>query len=247
MDLHITSLAQRPDLAPVFDDFPDSWPEFLYHDIVSDVLFEDLMQAYPESNVIAVDPADPSRPVARACAVPYSRPLDDLPPGGYDDILLTAAADLAHHRDRGRLAAAVEITIRPDRRGQGLSAVILAALRRTLAELGYDGLVAPVRPSQKHEHPALSMTSYLEHRRPDGLPADAWLRTHVRAGATVVGVAQASMTIAAPLAHWRRWTGLPFDVDGPVLVPAALVPVHCDLTQDVATYVEPNVWVHHRL
>jgi hypothetical protein len=32
-----------------------------------------------------------------------------------------------------------------------------------------------------------------------------------------------------------------------VLVPLALTPVHCDLAHDVATYVEPNVWLHHRV
>jgi hypothetical protein len=56
-----------------------------------------------------------------------------------------------------------------------------------------------------------------------------------------------STTIAGSLADWRTWTGLPFDASGPVRVPGALVPVHCDVDQDVAVYVEPNVWVHHPL
>ena len=46
---------------------------------------------------------------------------------------------------------------------------------------------------------------------------------------------------------WRGWTGLPFDTTGPVEVPQALAPVHCDVAQDQAVYVEPNVWVHHRI
>ncbi|WP_218007070.1 hypothetical protein [Microtetraspora fusca] len=49
------------------------------------------------------------------------------------------------------------------------------------------------------------------------------------------------------LAQWRHWTGQPFDTDGPVVVPGALVPVHCSLAHDHAAYVEPNVWVHHPL
>jgi hypothetical protein len=60
-------------------------------------------------------------------------------------------------------------------------------------------------------------------------------------------VAPRSTTITGSLADWRSWTGLPFDATGPVSVPEALVPVFCDLDRDVATYVEPNVWVHHRL
>jgi hypothetical protein len=55
------------------------------------------------------------------------------------------------------------------------------------------------------------------------------------------------MTVTGTIDEWRTWTGLPFTEDGPVLVPEALVPVHCDQVRGVATYVEPNVWVHHRL
>jgi hypothetical protein len=34
---------------------------------------------------------------------------------------------------------------------------------------------------------------------------------------------------------------------GDVEVPGALSPVHVCLEQDHAVYVEPNVWIHHRL
>ena len=39
----------------------------------------------------------------------------------------------------------------------------------------------------------------------------------------------------------------PFDESGPVVVPGALVPVQCSVEHDYAVYVEPAVWVHHRL
>jgi hypothetical protein len=47
--------------------------------------------------------------------------------------------------------------------------------------------------------------------------------------------------------RWREWTGLPFDKDGPVEVEGALVPVRCEASSGYAVYVEPNVWVRHRL
>ena len=55
------------------------------------------------------------------------------------------------------------------------------------------------------------------------------------------------MVIAASLGDWRRWTGLAFDRDGPFDLPGALAPVHVSLAQDHAVYVEPNVWVEHRV
>jgi GNAT superfamily N-acetyltransferase len=247
MELQITSLAERPDLAGVFDDFPDSWPEFMYHDNVSEMLFNRLVRAHPESNIIAVDAVNAHRPVARACAFPFSADLGALPPSGYDQVLLSGAADLLDGRARGPLAAAIEVTIRPDARGTGLSGRMLAALRATLTRLGYEGLVVPVRPNRKHEHPSEPMTDYVGRIRADGLPEDPWLRTHIRAGATIAGIATTSMTVTAPLDDWRKWTGLPFDRPGETIVPLALVPVVCDPAQGVATYVEPNVWVHHSL
>jgi hypothetical protein len=63
----------------------------------------------------------------------------------------------------------------------------------------------------------------------------------------VIGVNPTAMLIAGSLAQWRGWTLLPFDTDGGVEVPEALVPVHCDLTHDHAVYVEPCVWIQHDL
>jgi hypothetical protein len=124
---------------------------------------------------------------------------------------------------------------------------MLDAARRNTARLGYAALVAPVRPTRKHEHPDVAMREYLAWTRPDGLPADPWLRVHVRAGGRIIGVAPHSMTITATLGRWRHWTGLPFDATGPVRVPGGLVAVHCDVARDIATYIEPNVWVRHDL
>jgi hypothetical protein len=120
---------------------------------------------------------------------------------------------------------------------------VVAALAETARGNGLDTLVAPVRPTRKHLRPDLSMAEYIRQTRDDGLPDDPWLRVHVRAGGRVVGVAPASMTMVGSLAQWRQWTGLPFDRSGDVVMPDALVPVHCDVIHDHAVYVEPNVWV----
>ena len=38
-----------------------------------------------------------------------------------------------------------------------------------------------------------------------------------------------------------------FARSGDILVPGALAPVHVSRDQDHAVYVEPNLWVHHRV
>ena len=161
-------------------------------------------------------------------------------------MLLSAAADALAGR-RGIAVSALFAMVQPHLRGRGVSAVMLGAARRNTARLGYPALVAPVRPTRKHEHPSVPLAEYVTWRRPDGLPADPWLRVHVRGGGRVIAVAPHSMTITASLDRWRRWTGLPFDVTGPVLVPGGLVTAHCDVARDLATYIEPNIWVWHDL
>jgi hypothetical protein len=144
--------------------------------------------------------------------------------------------------------SAIEITVATDRQGRGISGRMLAAMRDNVRRLGFGRFVAPVRPSAKSAEPRTRIDEYAYRtREADGLPHDPWLRVHVRAGGVIEKVAHTSMTVSGSLEQWRAWTGLPFDTTGEVEVPGALVPVHCEAERGYAVYVEPNVWVRHRL
>jgi GNAT superfamily N-acetyltransferase len=249
MDLLIANLADRPDLPSTHAALEDLFPAFMYEDPMGGLYYADKHAAFPEFVVVAVDAAEPDRIAARALSVPFTWEGDpdvELPRDGWDGVIRRAAKDRQFGR-RGNLVSALEITIRRDLQGHGLSAVMLDAMRRNAAKLGFGSLVAPVRPTAKHRHPHVPIAEYAAWSRDDGLPYDPWLRVHVRAGGRVVGVCHRACVIPGTLAEWRSWTGLPFDTSGLVVVPDALVPVHCDTVHDHAVYVEPAVWVHHRL
>ncbi|MGW5259914.1 N-acetyltransferase [Microbispora sp. NPDC004025] len=246
MDLQITTLAERPDLEPQMWSMPDSWPVFMKQDPASDLFYPIVGARYAEFALVATDRADPGVVVARAFSAPFVLESDELPDDGWDGVLWRAAAA----RRRGSspdAVSALEITIRPDLQGKGLSAVMLDALRAQAARLGFSELLAPVRPNGKHLQPRTPMAGYAALRRKDGLPIDPWLRVHVRAGGVIDKIATRSMVVAGTLEEWRGWTGLPFRQTGDVEVPGALVPVHCDADHGFAVYVEPNVWVRHSL
>jgi GNAT superfamily N-acetyltransferase len=248
VDLLIATVAQRPDLAPLLEDF-NPWPRFMRQDPVGWLYYEDAVTAYPEFVLAAVDQDRPDRLVAKGYSVPFTwdeDPSASLPEDGWDGVIVSAAVDRLAGR-RGNLVSALEIAVRPDLQGHGVSARMLAAMLASAAALGFPNLVAPVRPSAKHLRPDLSIAAYAALRRDDGLPVDPWLRVHARAGGQIVGVAPRAMTMAGSTAQWRAWTGLPFDTTGPVTVPEALLPVYCDVEQDYAVYCEPAVWVNHRL
>jgi GNAT superfamily N-acetyltransferase len=248
MDLDIATMAERPDRRQLWDRLDGFWPRFMTEDATGGFYYGYLTEHFAEHCLLALD-AGTGEPVAKAHSVPLSHG-DDIPGGLPEDGWDWAIRRSVHDRLRGAepvIASALEILIRPDVRGGGLSARMLSAMRDNVAKLGFRDLIAPVRPTGKHAEIDTPIDRYAYATRDDGLPVDPWLRVHVRAGARIVNVAHSSMVITGTLDRWREWTGLPFDVSGPVAVPHALVPVHCDVAQNQAVYVEPNVWVHHRV
>ncbi|WP_052423015.1 hypothetical protein [Nonomuraea candida] len=246
MALQITTLAERPEFTASLWDMDHTWQPFVLNDPIADLFYAFATTTYRDHVLVADDDSEPGRLVARACMIPFVREGGELPDDGWDGVIRSGR--LA--RERGLAADAVsalEITVRRDLQGKGLSSVMVAVMRDHAARLGHRELVAPVRPNHKHLEPHTPMSEYAFRTRPDGLPHDPWLRVHVRAGGTIVKVAPRSMVVPGTLAEWRAWTGLPFDRTGPVEVPGALTPVHCDVPHDHAVYVEPNVWVSHPL
>ncbi len=240
-------LSERPDLIDRLDEVDPGWPEFMTADPVMNAFFGQVAGAFPHLCVAATDASGAVAATGRAMALTLDLPgRGALPDGGLDRAMVWAFSDRLAGRTPDT-ACAVEIAIGQRHRGSGLSHRMLAALRDAARNAGLARLVAPVRPNGKHRYPALPMTGYITMVREDGLPADPWLRAHVRAGGKIRQVAQASMVMPGSLAQWREWTGLPFDRTGDVIVPEALVPVHCDTEHDHAVYVEPNIWVEHAL
>jgi GNAT superfamily N-acetyltransferase len=243
MDLTLASLAERADLRDAVEDLPTSWPRFMLEDPAAWMM--GLLRDHPRFQLVVLDG---ERLVAKAHSVPFRWDGEDasLPGTGWDTILATGVIGAVRGREPTALSA-LEISVDPQWQGKGLSRVLLDGLRAAAAGAGFADLVAPVRPSRKAEHPEVPMAEYVTWRREDGLPADPWLRVHVRAGGRVVRVCPASMVVPGTLAQWRSWTGLPFDRSGTAIVPGALTPVHVCVEHDHAVYVEPNVWVRHRV
>lgn len=72
------------------------------------------------------------------------------------------------------------------------------------------------------------------------------LRTHVRAGGTIIATASHSQVMTGSVAEWETWTGLSLPSTGHYLIPNGLSTLYIDREQDFGTYVEGNVWVRHR-
>jgi hypothetical protein len=94
-EIVVATFSQRPDLLDkVFGpEIQSAVPEFVRHDPAGALYYGDgRLDQYREFGLVAVDLAEPDRPVARAFSVPFafrdgSRGREVLPDGGWDAVI----------------------------------------------------------------------------------------------------------------------------------------------------------------
>lgn len=178
------------------------------------------------------------------CPLAWDDDENTLPDDGWDWELQSAAEDKKAGAIPHTLGA-VSISIHPALRGRHLSSELLLFMKQLGKRAGLTRLIAPVRPTRKSENPFLSMEEYLTHVTDEGLSSDPWLRTHQRIGGRIVRPCNCSMQLVGSVDEWRRWTGAALETSGAHAIPAGLVPLQVTLENNLATYIEPNVWVVH--
>jgi GNAT superfamily N-acetyltransferase len=242
----LVRIADEPELwRPADEMCSAAWPEFMLHDPVADRCWGRLHDDWPAFQLVLVDEAGAVAAASQAAPLEWDGTAAGLP-DGWDAQFERSVAGLDAGRAPDTLGA-IQICVARDRRGQGLSALMLDAMRRTAVEAGFRALIACVRPTDKIRYPLLPIDAYAAWQRPDGLPFDAWLRVHARAGARIGRGSPRSMTIAGTVGEWAKWTGLTFPVSGPYVVEGAIATVEMDLEAGSGVYYDPNIWVIHDL
>jgi GNAT superfamily N-acetyltransferase len=211
------------------------WPPFMSEDPVVTAFWPRLYEVFPDFQLWLVDG---KQTVGYACTVPVH--WDGVPEQrGLDWALSNGQAGPP------TTLCAVVAGLEQAYRGRGLATALLRRMAGLGTAHGLDAMIAPVRPTWKERYPLTPIERYVLWRREDGFHYDPWIRTHERLGAEVLSAAPKSMTITGTRAEWEEWTELQFPEDGDYVVPQALVPVRFE--NGVGTYVEPNVWMRHRV
>ncbi|HET9908259.1 MAG TPA: GNAT family N-acetyltransferase [Anaerolineales bacterium] len=224
-----------------------SWPEFMLHDPIADEYWHELFDRFEEYQFALID-KETNQMAAMGNSVPFywDRDLTELPEGGWDWVFVKAVED--HKKGvQPNTQSAIQVAIRPEYQGQGLSTKMVNAMRSIGQSKGFETLVAPVRPNEKSKYPLISIDDYITWKTEDGLPFDAWLRVHARAGAKIIKPCHEAMTIRGTCTEWEEWTGIKFPQSGLYTIPGALNPVEINIEHDQGIYVEPNVWLRHDL
>lgn len=199
--------------------------------------YQMLLDEYADCQLCLVD-QETGYPVAVGNCVPLACDMNNLPPEGWDWIVETAAKPGGRRNALGALA----ISVPPLHRGKGLARHLIAGFLETARRKGFDGVIAPVRPSDKSRHPFVSIEEYIGWTDERGRAYDPWLRSHLASGGKVVGPCSRSMVVEEPLAFWENWTGQHYEESGDYTIDGALVPVSIDVKKRVGRYAEPNVW-----
>jgi hypothetical protein len=218
----------------------------MLHDPVADLL-DNCYNDLPEYQFVLVD-AESTEPVAIGNSIPlaWHSELDDLPDEGWDWALTKGIDDLKRGL-KPDILCALQIVVFSEHRRRGFSSQTVSAMKQIGQLAGLNGMIAPVRPSQKCDYPLIPIHNYISWIDNSGRPFDSWLRVHFNLGGRIVKPCTDAMQITGTVAEWESWTGMGFPQSGQYTVPGALVPVDIDHDADSGIYVEPNVWMHHPL
>lgn len=241
------TLAQRPDLIdPVCEVNESGWPEFMFHDPVADRLFHYLYDVFLDFQVALLDDSGSVIAAGNSIPVTWDGRVESLPDRGWDAMMELGVSNYEKGVAPDTLSA-IQVVIAREHLGSGLSKHVLMALKAGAARHGFKAMIAPVRPNLKHQYPLTPMERYIRWTQPDGAPFDPWLRTHWKLGAQMVGVCSQSMINLGTADEWESWIGMRFPETGAYVVPGALCPVEIDREQNAGRYVEPNVWMLHKI
>jgi GNAT superfamily N-acetyltransferase len=236
--VRVFTYADRPDLAARTGEVEDGFAKFMGHGEVAVRHWGKLREQLPELQLVLWDD-ERDAVVGHARTMP-AREAEQLPTG-VDDMLEAWFGDGA--RPEPDVLSALVAVVDRGRQGEGLSLLLIEAMRDLADRSGFQSLIAPVRPTWKDRYPLIPLERYVRWKREDGLPFDPWIRLHARLGAALLEVCPASMRIEGTREEWEEWVGMRFPDDGEYVVPGALVPV--EFADGRGLYVEPNVWMRH--
>ncbi len=221
------------------------WPEFMRAHEQASELFGHADRDWPDFQLALTDAAGAFVAIANSMPLHWDGTDDGLP-AGWIEQGLRGVAD----RDAGRAPdtlGAMQIVVRPDLHGGGLSGTMVEAMKAAARSAGFRAVIACLRPTWKDRYPLAAIDHYARWTRADGQPFDPWIRLHVRLGGRIVRGSPESMTMRGSVADWESWSGMSLPATGEYVIPRATSTLSIDRERDTGVSDDVNVWVVHDL
>ncbi len=139
---------------------------------------------------------------------------------------------------------ALAAVIDPEYKNLGLSKALISVLKAICLSNSFSRLIVPVRSVWKERYSNDTIDEFLERKREDGLPFDPWLRAHVLSEGIVRNICHRSITICSSKKRWEKWISHSI-VPGRNELPGGLAPLYFNVSTNIGTYTEPNIWVDY--
>lgn len=246
MQYTILNALENPEQINIHGDITSRiWPEFMFHDPVSNTHWLNLYKTFSEYQ-FSIKLNNEIAGFGNCIPLYWDESLEKLPEEGWDWSLNKGFEDNLNN-NKPNVLCGLQIAIDIKSQGKGLSYLIVNEMKLLAKNKGYEFLIVPVRPSLKSKYPLIPIESYIQWKDINGLPFDSWLRVHAKLGAKIIKVCHKSMYIPGRIEQWEKWTKLKMPVTGDYVVNGALVPIKADTNKDIAEYTEPNIWVAYDL
>lgn len=222
------------------------WPEFMQHDTVVNIYWQNLYENFIDFQFALLDDEEIIG-IGNTIPLNWQKSFPELPELGLDWALEKANIDFNKNNLKPNVLIGVQILINKKYQGKGISNEMLDIMKDLAIEKNLNSLALPVRPTLKHQYPLIPINEYIKWQRDDGLPFDPWIRVHIKSGGEITGICNRSMVISGTVTNWKKWTGKEFPGNGDYIIDGALNPVKIDIKENTGEYVEPNVWIIHKL
>lgn len=146
-------------------------------------------------------------------------------------------------------------TVAEQSRSMGLAKALVSSARELASHLSFHSLLIPVRPTNKHRFPDLSMEAYLRpyqqnitaegRDKVDSDLYDPWISLHLKLGAQLLNICKESMSVTASIKWWEKHLDCSLNGQDTLNIRQGLVPLKIYPDKFLAIYTEPNVWMKY--
>lgn len=173
----------------------------------------------------------------------FNEALEKLPEDGWDWMFKRGISGFENNKPANYLGG-LQVIVRNEYQKLGYSKQIINYCKQFVASSKLSKFLIPIRPTQKHLYPKISMGEYIKIKNGNEI-FDPWVRTHLKGGAEIIKICERSMTMKGNINFWERILDIKILKSGEYILDGALRPITIDLRNDYGEYIEPNIWIKY--
>ncbi len=221
----------------------EAFPAIVLNSPITKKYWQRLEEYYPFAQIFMIDKDENIIGFMNAIPLFWDQSLSELPNEGWDWQLQKGINDYENQIEPNTLGG-LQIIVTKEHQGKGFSRLLLARAKQVVKELGYQHFIIPIRPTFKHQFPAMKMTDYINKKEGEKI-YDPWIRTHLKSQAKIIKVCENSMNVKGDIPFWESLLNRKITSSGEYMVEGALNLVKIDVEKNHGEYREENIWVSY--